>query len=182
MSPPAPALPLSSGTGDRKDCLCFKFLSLRRKPEVHVLRTSCFGRQNSRSLALANDRRFRDDNAVTISCVIEREWTLPVLLNLMLLVTLYVQKVDRICNLQVYPGSLFTPLDSYNDEDIFYSWLNQDSVRIDKKVQIPQFTLLDWRQKSSLHEYATGTDSVCNSYPCMSYHASRDWSPRLLLF
>ena len=98
----------------------------------------------------------------------------------MLLVTLYVQKVDRICNVQVYPGSLFTSLDSYNDEDIFYSWLNQDSVRIDKKVQIPQFTLLDWRQKSSLHEYATGTDSVCNSYPCMSYHASRDWSPRLL--
>ena len=59
-------------------------------------------------------------------------------------------------------------LDSYNDEDIFYSWLNQNSVRIDKKVQIPQFTLLDWQQKSSLHEYATGTDSVCNSYPCMS--------------
>ena len=71
-------------------------------------------------------------------------------------------------------------LDSYNDGDIFYSWLNQNSVRIDKKVQIPQFTLLDWRQKSSLHEYATGTDSVCNSYPCMSYHASRDWSPRVL--
>ena len=71
-------------------------------------------------------------------------------------------------------------LDSYNDGDIFYSWLNQNSVRIDKKVQIPQFTLLDWRQKSSLHEYATGTDSVCNCYPCMSYHASRDWSPRVL--
>ena len=92
-----------------RDCLCFKFLSLRRKPEVHVLRTSCFGlRQNSRCLALANDRSFRDENAVTISFVIERVWTLPVLLNLMLLVTLYVQKVDRICNVQVYPGSLFT--------------------------------------------------------------------------
>ena len=86
----------------------------------------------------------------------------------MLLVTLYVQKVDRICNVQVHPGSLFTSSDSYNDEDIFYSWLNQDSVQIDRKVQIPQFTLLDWRQKSSLHEYATGTDSVCNSYPGMS--------------
>lgn len=55
-----------------RDCLCFKFLGLRRKPEVHVLRTSCFGlRQNSRSLALANDRNFRDENAVTISCVRE---------------------------------------------------------------------------------------------------------------
>ena len=48
-----------------RDCLC-------RKPEVYVLRTSCLGlRQNSRSLALVNDRNFRDENAVTISCVRE---------------------------------------------------------------------------------------------------------------
>ena len=93
-----------------RDCLCFKFLSLRRKPEVYVLRTSCFGlRQNSRSLALANDRNFREGNAVTISCVRESViWILAILLSLMLLVTLYVQKVDRICKVQVYPGSLFT--------------------------------------------------------------------------
>ena len=37
----------------------------------------------------------------------------------------------------------FTSLDSYDVGDVFYSWLNQDSVKIGNKVQIPQFTLMD---------------------------------------
>ncbi|KAM7444361.1 hypothetical protein ABFA07_007030 [Porites harrisoni] len=49
---------------------------------------------------------------------------------------------------------------SYDVGDVFYSWLNQDSVKIGNKVQIPQFTLMDWRQKFILHEYATGNFST----------------------
>ena len=64
----------------------------------------------------------------------------------------------------------FTSVDSYDVGDVFYSWLNQDSVKIGNKVQIPQFTLMDWRQKFILHEYATGTYSVFESDPCMSYN------------
>ena len=41
----------------------------------------------------------------------------------------------------------FTSLDSYDVGDVFYSWLNQDSVQIGNKVQIPQFTLMDRRPK-----------------------------------
>ena len=62
----------------------------------------------------------------------------------------------------------FTSLDSYDVGDVFYSWLNQDSVKIGNKVRIPQFTLMDWRQKFTLQKYATGTDSVFESDPCMS--------------
>ena len=62
----------------------------------------------------------------------------------------------------------FTSLDSYDVGDVFYSWLNQESVKIGNKVQIPQFTLMDWRQKFILHEYSTGTYSVFESDLCMS--------------
>ncbi|CAH3105443.1 unnamed protein product, partial [Porites lobata] len=48
---------------------------------------------------------------------------------------------------------------SYDVGDVFYSWLNQESVKIGNKVQIPQFTLMDWRQKFILHEYSTGNFS-----------------------
>lgn len=62
----------------------------------------------------------------------------------------------------------FTSLDSYDVGDVFYSWLNQESVKIGNKVQIPQFTLMDWRQKFILHELTTGTYSVFESDLCMS--------------
>ena len=68
----------------------------------------------------------------------------------------------------------FTSLVSYDIGDVFYSWLNQDSVQVDSKVQIPQFMLMDWRLKFTLHKYATGTDSVFESDPCMSSHTFRD--------
>ncbi|XP_073254664.1 gamma-aminobutyric acid receptor subunit beta-4-like [Porites lutea] len=48
---------------------------------------------------------------------------------------------------------------SYDVRDVFYSWLNQDPVQIDNKVQIPQFMLMDWRLKFTLHEYTTGNFS-----------------------
>ena len=63
-------------------------------------------------------------------------------------------------------NGFFTSLDSYDVGDVFYSWLNQDSVQIGNKVQIPQFTLMDWQQKCTLQEYAIGTDSVFESDPC----------------
>ena len=65
-------------------------------------------------------------------------------------------------------NGFFTSLDSYDVGDVFYSWLNQDSVQIGNKVQIPQFTLMDWRQKFALQEYAIGTDSVLERVPRMS--------------
>ena len=68
----------------------------------------------------------------------------------------------------------FTSLVSYDIGDVFYSWLNQDSVQVDSKVQIPQFMLMDWRLKFTLHKYATGTDSVFESDSCMSSHTFRD--------
>ena len=65
-------------------------------------------------------------------------------------------------------NGFFTSLDSYDVGDVFYSWLNQDSVQIGNKAQIPQFTLMDWRQKFALQEYAIGTDSVLERVPRMS--------------
>ena len=80
----------------------------------------------------------------------------------------------RIIALGDLTNGYFTSLVSYDIGDVFYSWLNQDSVQVDNKVQIPQFMLMDWRLKFTLHEYATGTDSVFESDPCMSSHTFRD--------
>ena len=110
MSPPAPALPLSSGTGDRNEIVFVSnFWVWAKSPKSMFcgLPASAFDRTLDPCrwpMIAALETR----TAVTISCVIERVWTLPVLLNLILLVTLYVQKVDRICNVQVYPDSFFT--------------------------------------------------------------------------
>ena len=80
----------------------------------------------------------------------------------------------RIVTLGDLINGYFTSLVSYDIGDVFYSWLNQDSVQVDNTVQIPQFMLMDWRLKFALHEYATGTDSVFESDPCMSSHTFRD--------
>ena len=54
--------------------------------------------------------------------------------------------------------------DSYTEADIIYSWLNPDSLRVDERLQIPQYTLEAWYQVLHHSEYSTG-----NSLPLRSH-------------
>ena len=47
-------------------------------------------------------------------------------------------------------------VDSYAVEDIILTWLNPDALQIDRKLQIPQYTLVTWQQKHDLSKYSTG--------------------------
>ena len=47
-------------------------------------------------------------------------------------------------------------VDSYAVEDIILTWLNPDALQIDRKLQIPQYTLVAWQQKQDLNKYSTG--------------------------